>query len=798
MRLRSLFFSLVFVTLLLVTIQSFAITSTKVNHTNSDWFDSSKNMNLAYTPHAPVVVTNDSEFLAAGFTGGGNETHPYVLEGVNITTDDTCINITETSSYFEIRNCYLTSTTGSLGYGIHTDFAPHGTIESTVITSKDTGIRVVNSDTWTVFNNSVTDCAGYGIIIYKSDHSIVENNTVQYTDSWGIFLRDVNDVQAINNTISRTQRGIVVDDNSEYCTIIDNTISHSEAEVVWLAHTTYCTLIKNDVFLGDSNGIDAFQSDHFVLTDNKFHENVGSGAILRESTNGTLTGNEFVYNGYAGINIQSTSSDMTIYDNLIGWNDNYEGLDNGAGNSWDDGVSLGNRWGNYMGTGTYLVSGTSGSIDMYPSKGDTIAPFIDPPEDIQLTYGDTGSLIRWSPVEAHPLTFIVERNRTELDSGSWSGGDIVVSLDGYEVGVYNLTVTVFDTCNNYATDTVFVTVTASTVSPTTTTTSASGPPPLGDPMIFVVFGGIGVFGLILIIVIIKKFRPGKDDVVFDEGPPPPPTGAVEVLRGGEIVSGKYVYKVKVNNGTDFVINNVIVTLIAYPEDCMVIEGETSKTIKRIEPGGFRSPSFTLKPTDDCVSGEILASVSYIDHLNENQLMKVEPYKIKSVCDLLNPMEATIEEYDLMLADMAATFDDQKMDWNPSVLFQKAEAFLVACNFNVMDSKSSEEDGQFTGEIRGLARGKYTDKRIALRIIIPGSMDEDRASVQIEALGDDIDMLPIAIGEISSGVNSWTCMNCGAAFEPHEVDAIRANQSVACHYCKHTMTIDLYRSKPTNL
>jgi hypothetical protein len=306
--------------------------------------------------------------------------------------------------------------------------------------------------------------------------------------------------------------------------------------------------------------------------------------------------------------------------------------------------------------------------------------------------------------------------------------------------------------------------------------------------------GGGLFLLILGLLIVMRRRKPGDDVgpIVDEGEPPPP-GVVEALRGGEIVGGKYVYKVKVNNGTEYVINNVIVTITAYPEDCMVsLDDDMAKRIKRIEPGGFRSPSFEFEPTSDCVKGNILATVSYIDHHDQNQIMTVRSFEIKSVCDLLTPMESTIQEFDLILGDMEVTTEQHTLDWNPEILFQNATTFLPSCNFHIMDSKSSEEDGQFTGEIRGLAIGKHTQKRIAVRLTIVGPIDGNEAQVDAEVLGDDLDMLPVALGEITKGINSWICLNCGAAFEPEEVDALRRNESVTCDHCKHTLTIDLYR------
>ena len=48
---------------------------------------------------------------------------------------------------------------------------------------------------------------------------------------------------------------------------------------------------------------------------------------------------------------------------------------------------------------------------------------------------------------------------------------------------------------------------------------------------------------------------------------------------------------------------------------------------------------------------------------------------------------------------------------------------------------------------GLALGKYTGKKVALRVTITGTVEGDTSIVRIEALGDDPNMLPTTIEEI---------------------------------------------------
>jgi len=267
---------------------------------------------------------------------------------------------------------------------------------------------------------------------------------------------------------------------------------------------------------------------------------------------------------------------------------------------------------------------------------------------------------------------------------------------------------------------------------------------------------------------------------------------VKVLRGGEIVGGKFEYKVKISNETSYVINNVTVTVVAYPQDCMDISGSTMKTISRIEPAGFRSPQFTFTPTKDCVEGQLLATASYVDHENKLQMKSVEPYIIRSVCDLLKPLDKTPEVFEKLIIDMDSTSEKMNLDWNPQVIFTKARKLLPIKNFHVIDSDERTIGGHFTGTIRGFAEGKYTGKKVAVQVLISGPIEGNQAEVVIEGMGEDIAMLPTTVEEISVGIGSWICMNCGAAIDVDGVSKIKQKMAIACSYCRQTLTIDLYR------
>ncbi|NWF95169.1 MAG: hypothetical protein HXY34_03420 [Candidatus Thorarchaeota archaeon] len=266
---------------------------------------------------------------------------------------------------------------------------------------------------------------------------------------------------------------------------------------------------------------------------------------------------------------------------------------------------------------------------------------------------------------------------------------------------------------------------------------------------------------------------------------------VHVYRGCEIVGGKFDFKVKVANQSPYVITNVTVSIVAYPQDCMELAGETVKTMSRIEVGGFRSPQFTLYPTKDCVQGKIVATVSFIDFRDQLHTIQVEPLLIRSVCDLLKPTPKTTKDFDLLLSSLEKTGQEQTLEWNARVLFTKAEMILPTKNFHLVDAEERTVGEEFIGTLRGFAEGKYTGKKVAVIILIAGPINGRHSVVKVEALGEDVAMLPTTIDELADTMDSWICLRCGGPLEPEQVEELGKRLPIRCQYCSHTLTLSLY-------
>jgi hypothetical protein len=177
-----------------------------------------------------------------------------------------------------------------------------------------------------------------------------------------------------------------------------------------------------------------------------------------------------------------------------------------------DGLTLGTY--NY----TLVVYDTSenwSSDTVFVSVVDTTPPTIDSPEDITYEGGTSGHNIAWSASDLYPDKYDLYVNGSLSYSDEWNGSEILVSVDGLTLGIYNYTLVVYDNSGNSNGDTVFVTVLSSTTTTTTTTTTAgtdtattTTTEPVMDPLlplvILIASAGAAIVVLLLFVFRLKR------------------------------------------------------------------------------------------------------------------------------------------------------------------------------------------------------------------------------------------------------------------------------------------------------
>ncbi|MFX1607281.1 MAG: NosD domain-containing protein [Promethearchaeota archaeon] len=873
-----------------------------------------------YTPQDPILINGDSEFnstaQAEGWLGNGTRSNPFVISGLEILTDaESAISITGTTVYFVIRDCYLIGAS----YSVRLAYLSFGTIENIFTKESLTaGVFIEWSNNVTLSNVSCGDTE-YGLSFQESNNITIRDSTCIANWRYGIDINHCSHGIVANNTLERNGRGIHIPDSSDI------------------------KIHGNCMWSCDTGLEENAQSVGLAITDNMFAFCYGDGLVLTGS-NHSVVNNTFVHS-------------------IV--------RDSGTSNLWDDGVSQGNYWSDYLGTGWYSISGPAGSIDHHPKLYDPTIPMIDCPPDFEMDFygeveaivwkaydvdpggyrilkngtqveaglwfnpdsdftyllsgvlvgrhnftldvwdyenhhaydtvwatitdqlptinhptdvfideGDEGQSITWFPAHAHPSYYEVKRNNMLFDSGNWNGSGITIDLFHFPPGVWDVTLTVWATSGSSVSDSMIVGVnnrpdlvplivgqdkleipestegynltwTVHGSYPTSysiyeedvvvesgTPTSrvitfaippgslgmernyklvvsdsyghyaennvivvflvatTGGPPPLGILMTSFFVGGVGIILIVTFVMVSKRRKktvvPEAPLKVIEEIPPYEraieepaimPDTRVQVLRGAEYVGNRFRFKVKVLNNTSNVITDVTVTISSYPRDSLKLEGEVSRIVHKIDPEGFRSPGFEFMPTQDCVKGHIVASVSYVDHRGEVHSMATEPFTIRAVCDLLNPESITPEDYKLRISEFEHGEESLRVEeWTPEEMHEKTIWILRNSNFFEVESSSGKVGEHTEISISGWASGKYTRKNIGVDITITGRSGVVGSTCKVRMSSEDNAMILPAIDEISQKLGAWLCPRCGGVLPVESVRELKDGKSIVCPFC----------------
>lgn len=279
--------------------------------------------------------------------------------------------------------------------------------------------------------------------------------------------------------------------------------------------------------------------------------------------------------------------------------------------------------------------------------------------------------------------------------------------------------------------------------------------------------------------------PGVTHALADaKSVPPRKEEGVEVRRGGEFIGNRMRFKVKILNDSPYTITDVTVYLLSYPKEALRFAGEDHDVFfSKIEPGGFRSPKFDFLPTQDCVKGEIVAGVSYMDMRGQPHTLTAKPFIIRSVCDLLIPQQVSPQDFKLKLKELeCGEIAIKIIEWTPEEMFEKSLRIVGDSNFFEVSSNSDVNEDVFFGTIKGFAKGKYTGKSVGVEITITGPSMKKGASCTIQVSGEDQAMILPAIDDLKERLSAWLCPMCSSPLTLANVEELKKGNVVTCPFC----------------
>ncbi|MHA2353456.1 MAG: right-handed parallel beta-helix repeat-containing protein, partial [Candidatus Thorarchaeota archaeon] len=298
------------VLILLVSLPMNLSSSIQSDSIISPVIDPVDNTMTSYTPHAMIRTNGDTELynlaIADNWTGYGNLTHPWIIEGYSITAQRP-IEIGQTDYIFTIRDCLLTGTDPAIEWGIRLLDTEYSRIENCIISNVGTGIEFWNVRWGTIQNCTIFGCGDFGIYARYGQECNIYDCVVRDNPEVGINIHESEDMTVRNNIVyGNGHEGILVDHESgwtsDYLTLQNNTIRNNGGStypglVILDTHhvtATDMTIYSNHigVLVQDSNG--------FSLTDSQIYQNSDIGVLAHQANSGTFRNNTVRDNGDSG------------------------------------------------------------------------------------------------------------------------------------------------------------------------------------------------------------------------------------------------------------------------------------------------------------------------------------------------------------------------------------------------------------------------------------------------------------------------------------------------------------------
>ncbi|MFX1483343.1 MAG: HEAT repeat domain-containing protein [Promethearchaeota archaeon] len=200
------------------------------------------------------------------------------------------------------------------------------------------------------------------------------------------------------------------------------------------------------------------------------------------------------------------------------------------------------------------------------------------------------------------------------------------------------------------------------------------------------------------------------------------------------------FGIRVVNPTDEPIYEVSIKILLYPYESLEPMDPLTQLIETIEPGGFEALIFGFRVIRECVEGEFVTSVQFIDEKGEDISAKSGNIFVRSLFEQFNPLETTPEELLSLKSEMKQWNREHSLAAEAKQLFEIIADLFQKWNLYIIQSESTERKGVFMGVVSGMALGRLTDMKLAVTLTVVGRINDDLSKLRIDVLCEDPEIL----------------------------------------------------------
>ncbi len=196
----------------------------------------------------------------------------------------------------------------------------------------------------------------------------------------------------------------------------------------------------------------------------------------------------------------------------------------------------------------------------------------------------------------------------------------------------------------------------------------------------------------------------------------------------------------VENPGDEPIHEVSIKVLLYPYESLEPIDPLIQTIETIKPGGSESVIFGFTVVNECVEGEFVTSVQFIDITGEDIAAKSGNIFVRSLFEQFMPLETTPEELLSLKSEMKEWNREHSLAAEAKELFEIMKDLFQTWNLYIVQSESTEKGTMFMGVVSGIAKGRITDMKLAVTLTVIGKVNDDLAKLRIDVLCEDSEIL----------------------------------------------------------
>jgi hypothetical protein len=188
------------------------------------------------------------------------------------------------------------------------------------------------------------------------------------------------------------------------------------------------------------------------------------------------------------------------------------------------------------------------------------------------------------------------------------------------------------------------------------------------------------------------------------------------------------------------IHDVTVKVLLYPYESLEPAESLTQMIKTIEPDGIEALIFGFNVVNECVEGEFVTAVQFVDERGEHVAANSGNIFVRSLFEHFSPLETTPEDFLSLKSELKEWNREHSLAIEAEALFETIKELYKDWNLYTIQTESTEKEDMYMGVISGMAKGRITEMRLAVTLTVVGKLKDDLSKLRIDVLCEDSEVL----------------------------------------------------------